>query len=77
MYVLIILLSLLYYTYVCVCVRVALSRLGRRTEFQKSDKSSTDVTRPGGGGLYTQIILLLLLMIYILYKCVCVMYEYG
>jgi len=24
------------------------------TEFQKSDKSSTDVTRPGGGGsLYT------------------------
>lgn len=36
------------------------------TEFQKSDKSSTDVTRPGGGGgLYTHYYILLLLMIYI------------
>lgn len=43
-------------------------------EFQKSDKSSTDVTRPGGGGgggagLYTHYYILLLPMIYI-YVCV-------
>jgi len=48
------------------------------TEFQKSDKSSTDVTRPGvvAVQVFTHIIIYYYCSrcIYILYLCVCVQY---